>query len=234
MTRTRSFAAAVMLVALAVAPALAQTTEERVDRTIPFQASGTLRLKTFSGKVEIRGTEGNQVVIHAVRRAKPERLRDVRFAIRVDGATITIDANEHDDSRRNDNVVETDLEIQVPMHTRLDVTSFSAPVTVRQVESATELDTFSGDVLVEAATWPDGQALDVNTFSGDINLRVPGSARGQLAFNTFSGDLTSDLPLTISSGRGGRGRRNVQAALNGGGSSQLRLKTFSGDATLRQ
>ncbi len=224
-------ATAVLLTGLAVAPALAQQVEERVDRTIPFSPGGTLRLKTFSGRVEIRGTETGEVVIRAVRRAEADMLRDIRFDIKTSDDTITIDANEHGGRRRNENVVETDIEILVPARTRLDVKSFSAPVTVRQVEGRADLDTFSGRVVVEAATWPDGQELDVNTFSGDIELRLPASASGELTFNTFSGDLESDAPLTVSRVKG---RRNVQGSLNGGGASRMRLKTFSGDATLRQ
>ena len=231
MTLVRQLAAAALLAALAATPALAQKIEERVDRTIPFQPGGTLRLKTFSGTVEIHGTQGSEVVIHAVRRAERDKLREIRFDIQTDGSTITIDANDHDNRRDNDHVVEADIEIQVPMHTRLDVKSFSAPVTVRQVEGRAGLDTFSGKVVVEAATWPDGQELDVNTFSGDIALRIPGSARGELSFNTFSGDLTSDVPLALSHARG---RRNVLGTLNGGGSGRMRLKTFSGDATVRR
>jgi DUF4097 and DUF4098 domain-containing protein YvlB len=230
MTLARRLLIAVSFVGLTVAPALAQRVEERVDRTVPFQAGGTLRLKTFSGKVEIRGTSGTDVVIRAVRRGEPDKLRDIRFDIQASGSTITIDANAHDDRRENDNVVEADIEIEVPARTRLDVKSFSAPVTVRGVEGATELDTFSGEVLVEATAWPDGQELDVNTFSGAINVRMPSDVRGELAFNTFSGDLTSDVPLTLSSVKG---RRNVQATLNGGGAGRVRLKTFSGDASLR-
>ncbi len=224
-------ATAVLLTGLAVAPALAQQVEERVDRTVAFSPGGTLRLKTFSGKVEIRGTEADQVVIRAVRRAEPDRLKDIRFEIESTGTTITINANQHDGRRKNDNVIETDIEILVPTRTRLDVKSFSAPVTIRQVAGTAELDTFSGKVVVEAASWPDGQELDVKTFSGDIDLRLPADARGEVTFNSFSGELTSDAPLTFSRAKG---RRDVQGSLNGGGSGRLRLKTFSGDATLQQ
>ena len=230
MTLARRLVAAICLVGFTLTPALAQKVEERIDRTIPFQAGGTLRLKTFSGKVEVRGGPGNEVVIHAVRRAEPDKLRDIHFDIQTSGSTITIDANDHDSRRNNDNAVEADIEIQVPAGTRIDVKSFSAPVTVRGVEGATELDTFSGDVIVEAATWLDGQELDVNTFSGAISLRIPSDARGELTFNTFSGDLTSDVPLEMSRVKG---RRNVQATLNGGGAGRVRLKTFSGDASVR-
>ncbi|MEZ5292787.1 MAG: DUF4097 family beta strand repeat-containing protein [Vicinamibacterales bacterium] len=250
MSLTARLSTAVLVTCLGAAPALAQKVEERVDRTLPFQSGGTVRLKTFSGKVEIRGTDGDQVVVHAVRRAEADKLRDVTFDIRTEGSSIVIDANHRDSGwRRNDNVVEADIELQVPRRTTLDVTTFSAPVTVRGVEGRHDIGgfsstirvedavqglrvkTFSGDVIVAARSWPDGQDIDVNTFSGGIDLTVPPDARGSLAFNTFSGDLDSDLPIAVSRTRG---RRNVEGTLNGGGSSSVRLKTFSGDARVRR
>jgi DUF4097 and DUF4098 domain-containing protein YvlB len=231
MTLTLRASAAVLLVGLAASPVVAQTLEERVDRTIPFEPGGSVRLKTFSGKVEIRGSSADQVVIHAVRRGKADRLQAVTFDIQTRGSEIVIDANKHDADRDNDNVVETDILIDVPARTRLDVTSFSAPVTVRGMESRAHVGTFSGDVVLEIAAWPDGQDLDVKTFSGEIDVRVPGDARGTFEFNTFSGDLESDVPITLTRSRG---RREVEGTLNGGGSGRVRLKTFSGDARVRQ
>ena len=61
--------------ALAAAPVAAQTETERVDRTIPFTAQGTITLKNFSGDVRITGTSEGQVVIKAVRRPPPGRRR---------------------------------------------------------------------------------------------------------------------------------------------------------------
>lgn len=242
-------ALALTLAVAAAAPAAAQKVEERVDRTIPLQPGGTLRLKTFSGKVEIRGTEGGQVVVHAVRRAEADKLRDIRFDVRTEGSVVTINANERDSRRRDDNVVEADIEIQVPTRTALDLTTFSAPITVRGVDGRIEVGgfsstiriegarqgaqvkTFSGDVFLDAVAWPDGENLDVDTFSGDVDLRLPADARAQIAFNTFSGNLDSDAPITLSRARG---RRNIEGAMNGGGASRLRVKTFSGDARIRR
>ena len=249
MIRSARVSAALLLASLVASPAFAQKIEERVDRTIPFQPGGTLRLKTFSGKVDIRGVDGNQVVIHAIRRADAAKLRDIKFDIQTQGTTIVIEANDRDQRRREDNVVEADIEIQVPTRTTLDVKTFSAPVTIHGVDGHLELGgfsstirvegarqgaqvkTFSGDVFLDSAAWPDGQSLEVETFSGDVDLRLPSDTRAQVAFNTFSGDLNSDVPLTMS---WARGRRNIEGTLNGGGASRLRVKTFSGDARIRR
>ena len=201
---------------------------ETIDRTVPLPANGTLRLKTFSGRVKITGTSGDQVVIHAVRRASRDRLDDIKLDITTTGSTVEIDANHRIVERRNDNVVETDFDIQVPSRARLDIKTFSAPVTVIGVNGSQNIDGFSSDITIESHDLGDGSDIDVNTFSGDVRLRLPGSARGNLSFNSFSGSFESDLPVTLNSSS----RRNFRGSLNGGGSGDFRLKTFSGDVRI--
>ena len=221
---------------------------ETIDRTLSLQPGGTVRLKTFSGRVNITGGSGNQVVIKAVRRATRERLDEIKLEITQNGNVIDIDANHRMVERRNENVVETDFDIQVPSHVGLDLRTFSAPVTVATVTGDLEVEgfsgevrltgvsgplrvkTFSGGVDVAANDWRDGDNLTVNTFSGDVTLRLPASARGDLHFDSFSGSFNSDLPVTLSSSS----KRNFRGSLNGGGSSDLRLTTFSGDVTIRR
>ena len=53
----------------------------------------------------------------------------------------------------------------------------------------------------------DGNDLDVNTFSGDVRLRLPDSANGKIDFNSFSGRFESDLPVTLNSSATVDGRR---------------------------
>lgn len=220
-----------------VAPASAQRGRddraretETVDRTLTMPAGGTLRLKTFSGRVKITGTSGNQLIVHAIRRATRDRLEDIKLEITQSGSTTEIDANHRLVERRNDNVVETDFDIQVPSRTRLDVKTFSAPVTVINVSGSQNIDGFSSDIIIESSDWGDNSDLDVNTFSGDIRLRLPQNARGNIDFNSFSGAFESDLPVTLNSSS----RRNFRGALNGGGGGAFRLKTFSGDVTIRR
>ena len=231
-TRRATACMAVLAALVTIAtPAAAQSRqEETFDRTLTLQPGGTLRLRTFSGRVNIRGTDGSQVVIHAVRRARPERLRDITIEVTQSGNQIEVNANHQAVERDNDNVVETDFDIQVPSRTRLDINSFSAPVEVTNVAGAHRLKTFSGNIRLESGTWNDDDGLDADSFSGDVRLRLPGTARGAITFDSFSGRFDSDLPVTLQSSS----RRTFRGELNGGGSAVFRFKTFSGSAEIRR
>ncbi len=241
MTRPVTTTLALLFALVLAAPALAQRDRdddrargpretETVDRTVPFPANGTLRLKTFSGHVKITGTSGDQVIIHAVRRATRERLDDIKLEITTSGSTVEIDANHRVVERRNDNVVDTEFDIQVPARARLDIKTFSAPVTVTGVNGSQNIDGFSSSVTIESSDFGEGNNIDVNTFSGDVRLRLPASAKGNISFNSFSGSFESDLPVTLNSSS----KRNFRGSLNGGGGGDFRLKTFSGDVTIRR
>lgn len=249
MSRVSPFFALFFVMALA-APAAAQSDRdqdrdpgpretETVERTLSLASGGTVRLKTFSGRVNITGGSGNQVVVKAVRRASRQRLDEIKLEITQNGTVIEIDANHGFVERRNDNVVETDFDIQVPSQVTLDLRTFSAPVIVdgfssevrlTEVSGPVRVKTFSGNVNVQARSWNDGDDVNVNTFSGDVTLRLPDSARGDITFDSFSGRFDSDLAVTLSSSS----RRNFRGALNGGGNTDLRLKTFSGDVNIRR
>src|SRR5438552_13144168 len=97
--------------------AQAQDDTERVARTIKLDPGGTLRLKNFSGRVTIAGSDQPQVEIDAVRTAPRDRLKRVKLDIRTEGSTVVVEANHHDDSwfeRHRNNVVRTEFTIKVP------------------------------------------------------------------------------------------------------------------------
>ena len=191
------------------------------------------------------------MAIDAVRRGTRERLARVTLDIHADGSNVVvIDANHHerswlDFSGRN-NVVETDFDIRVPRRTNLDLSVFSAPVTVTGVEGShtahgfssrlqfedvagtVRAHTFSGAVSIRERSWQPDQTIDVDTFSGNVELRVPDGARGAVTFNSFSGHLDSNVPLTFRSSS----RRSVRAALGDGEGGSLRFKTFSGSVRI--
>jgi DUF4097 and DUF4098 domain-containing protein YvlB len=83
-------------------------------------------------------------------------------------------------------------------------------------------------VLIRAKSWEPNQAIEVDTFSGNVALHVPETARGSVSFNSFSGRLNSEMPLTLHSSS----RRRLRAELGGGGNGTLTFKTFSGSVKI--
>ena len=233
---------------------------EHVNRTIKMDVGGTLRLKSFSGRVTITAADRPEVVIDAVRRATRSRLDRIKLDIHTDGShVVVVDANRRErswyDFIGGDNVVETDFDIKVPRQTNLDLSVFSAPVSVDGVEGSHRVHgfssrlrlndvagsikahTFSGSVLIRAKSWEPNQMITVDTFSGNVELHVPESARGSVSFNSFSGRLNSEIPLTLHSSS----RRSLKAELgslraergdDGGNTGTLRFKTFSGSVRI--
>jgi len=231
--------------------AYAATETQTVDKTVAIPAGGTLKVRNFSGKVEITGTDRADVSLHAVRRASRERLDRIQLDVQADGDTVTIEANKRIGPKmENDNVVETDMTIEVPRQIKLDVDVFSSPVTVRGVAGGhNRVKTFSGEITLEGVTgqvdaetfsgaiqaspvkWAAADTLRFHTFSGDIGVRVPAEANASVEFDSFSGDLQSDLPLTFRN----KSKHNLKAELNsadGPNSAQLTLQTFSGDVRI--
>jgi hypothetical protein len=252
------FACAVLVAWWPIPMAATQSDTERVHRAVPLAPGGTLKLHNFSGNVVITGGDSREVVVDAVRRAPKDRLERIKLDVSASGSTVTIEANRREASWFNwtrSNVVETDLEVRVPRETTLEIDVFSSPVKVvgvggahrvgsfsgdvrlEGVSAAVKAKTFSGDISIELATAhrPD---LNLTTFSGDIDVRVPADVRAGVDFDSFSGDLTSDLPLTLNSKRGHRLLAQLNAGAQEGtgaaASSDVRLKTFSGDVRIRR
>ena len=224
---------AALLLALTASPALAgQKETETIDRTVPIGAEGNLKLKNFSGDIRITGTNGHEVVVHAVRRAKREQLDNIKLDISQSGTSVTIEANKRDPNWRekNDNVVETDFDIKVPFGTKLDLYSFSGRIDVTGVRASIDAETFSGDVMLDVTSASDLPELTGETFSGDIRIKVNTNASGKVEFNSFSGDVDSDVPIAMKSTR----KRNVSGDIGSGSGATLKFKTFSGDLKIQK
>jgi DUF4097 and DUF4098 domain-containing protein YvlB len=215
---------------LVLSPAAAragQRETETVDRSFPMGPGGELRLNNFSGKVVITGSNRGDVAIHAVRRATRERLQGIRLDIQAEGSRIKIEANKRDESwdRHNDNVVETDFEIEVPEDAILDINVFSSDVRITNVRGRQKVHTFSGAVTLRDAGGP----IDAETFSGDIDVELASNVSGRIDFDTFSGDLRSDRPMAYQSGN----RRGAHGEIGSGGANTFKFHTFSGDVHIK-
>jgi hypothetical protein len=228
MARIHAFALLGALALSTPAVAVAQSQEtERVDRTASIRAGGQLRIKNFSGKVTITGSRRSDVAIHAIRRATRDRLDNIKLEVTETGSGVTIEANRKADGwrERDNNVVETQLDIQVPEDVSLDIDVFSSDVRVTDVTGKQRLHTFSGGIDVTGATG----SVEAETFSGDIELTLGQGAGGRVDFESFSGSLRSDAGMVTRAS----GRRHVSGVIGTGGSNDYRFKTFSGNARIR-
>jgi DUF4097 and DUF4098 domain-containing protein YvlB len=228
----RILAASLFVLALASPAAAQQKETETVDRTVTIGERGRLNLKNFSGDVQITGTAGRDVVIHAVRNATRERLDNIKLDISTTSSSVSIDANKRADGwrDRNNNVVETDFEIKVPYGTKLDLDTFSGKLDVRGVTGSINAHTFSGSIDIDVASASQLPELTAETFSGNIAARVPATASGRVRFDSFSGGVRSDLPISMTSRRNRwGGGEDVDGSIGSGSGPTLRFKTFSGD-----
>jgi hypothetical protein len=255
----RNFAFGLLLAAIAAGTSLAAAYDEteHVTKTATLAAGGTLRLKNFSGHVTITAENRRDVAIDAVRRASRDRLDHIKLDVHNEGDVLVVDANHRDtawsDWFGRNNVVETDLDVKVPRKTNLDINVFSSPVAVHGVEgthkvhgfsSRLTLDdivgpvqahTFSGAVEIREASWQPRQSIDVDTFSGSVELHVPDSAKAAVSFNSFSGHLDSAMPLTFNSlNSRRRGSLTARLGADDGDAGSLRVKTFSGSVRINR
>lgn len=248
----RAIAVAFAIATLSAGVAAADT--EHVSRSFTLPATGgELQLNTFSGHVRITGGAGRQVTINATRSGSRDQLDAIKLNISQEGSTVVVEANQRERSwftwwgRRD--VVDTDFDITVPRQTAvalhvfssavdvsgvdgdLNVHTFSAPIQLADVAGPVTVHSFSGSIAIRARAFADDHPIAIDTFSGNVDLRVPDQAHAVADFRSFSGRLTSALPLLLRS----TSRRNTTAELEGPGpAGRIRVKTFSGNFTVER
>lgn len=179
-----------------------------IEVTVPRETQ--IDATTVSGPLAIRGTRG-PIEARSVSGEidvddvqGPMRLRTVSGDLRATGYAGQAEANS----------VSGDLRFERSRIKRPDIVSVS------------------GDVRVEGALIlpKDGDAEGrIKTVSGDVDLDLTEAAM-DLEFHTLSGDVTVDAPDARVEKRG---RREWQVKVGSGG-ARLRVKTVSGDLSIRR
>ena len=93
-----------------------------------------------------------------------------------------------------------------------------------------KLGTVSGDATISGGLAADGQ-LDINSMSGDIDLRLPTAISATIHATTFSGDLHSDFGTPKSSEHGPGSALDTSV---GSAHGTINVETFSGDLRIRK
>jgi len=111
------------------------------------------------------------------------------------------------------------------------VRTFSSTARLDDVAGSIRAKGFSGVFEIRSAGWRDRQTIDVETFSGRVELRLPESARASIDFESFSGRLDARVPIALG---GVTSRRRISGRIgsSGAGDGTVRVKTFSGNVTV--
>jgi DUF4097 and DUF4098 domain-containing protein YvlB len=111
---------------------------------------------------------------------------------------------------------------------RVTTTGGDIMLTEAKVQSV-GLETMNGDVLFSGVLADAGRS-SVSTHSGGVRLELPSDARAQVEMQSFSGRITSQLPLVLlprTSDKEHEGVRRLQLGREGG--AVLSISTFSGN-----
>ena len=168
---------------------------------------GNVVIETASGGVEAHDTEGNLDIDTGSGSVELARVRATD--LRVDTGSGSV---------RCDNVTADEIDI--------DTGSGGVDLGAATARSV-RVDVGSGSV--DVALSRDAKDVHVDTGSGSVTLRVPESIGADVDFSTGSGDIDSDLPITIQ----GRGRGSLKGRI-GDGTARITVSTGSGGIRIRK
>lgn len=115
----------------------------------------------------------------------------------------------------------------------LDANTVSGGVAVRRGRlKRFRSQSVSADLSYEGTFDPAGD-YRFNTHSGDVTVTIPGNGGAALDLETWSGNISSDFPLTLQPGEMSGRRRRMQFKVGTGG-ARLSAETFSGDIAIRR
>jgi len=112
----------------------------------------------------------------------------------------------------------------------IQVSSVSGGLRVEEVAcQRASLESVSGDIRYSGPIQPGGR-YQFKTHSGDIWLTVGSDTGFEVEAKTWSGEIQSQLPITVSELRKGRMLRGVY----GDGSAYIMASSFSGDVSIQK
>lgn len=242
---------------VAAAPAFAVQIEERFDRTYDLGAGGSIAVANVNGSVQVEAWDRDEVRVEAVKKVKSgsrskaeDVMGKVEVAVEQRGSHLEIDTKvpRNGDSGfldwlvGNDSSAQVTYQIHVPRSTDVEVDTVNGKVRITGVAGRVEANTTNGGIEmadlrgsvqagttnggidVELTEVADGRDMRLSTTNGGISLRLPRDVRASVDADTTNGGIDIDgLRADVRS----RGRRHVDADLNGGG-PEIRLTTTNG------
>ncbi len=187
---------------------------EEIDRTLDAAPDGQVHVSNIAGSVTVRGWSRDQVHITGELGRNVEELIFERS-----GDKVTIKVKVPKKSGRG---IDSDLHIEVPQGSSLDIGTVSADIDVIDVLGHQKLNTVSGDIDTQSV------AADVSAqaVSGDIEI----NGQGQDA-DTNANSVSGDVLLVRLAGTASAETVSGDVSIDAGTFGRLKLNTVNGDIT---
>ncbi len=150
---------------------------EEVNRTVDAAADGLVEVSNIAGSVTISGWNRSVVEVTGTLGRNVEEL-----IVERDGDKVRIKVKVPRNSGRS---IDSDLHINVPKKSSIDVGTVSADIDVTDVAGTQSLHTVSGDITTEYV----GGRMRAESVSGDVEVSG-NNADGDVTATTVSGDVT--------------------------------------------
>ena len=185
---------------------------EDVDRTVDASADGHVDVSNISGSVKVTGWSRNSVKVTGTLGRNVEEL-----IVERNGDKVLIKVKV---PKRGGRGIDSDLRINVPQNSSIDIGTVSADIDVIDVTGEQGLHTVSGDVNTEHT----GADIRAESVSGDVEV-TGDHADGEVSASSVSGDiglfrLAGDVEAESVSG---------DVAVEGGSFDRVSLETVTGE-----
>ncbi|HKI73100.1 MAG TPA: DUF4097 family beta strand repeat-containing protein [Pseudomonadales bacterium] len=164
------------LVLLAVS-GQALAARQKVDESKAATADGFVKIVIVRGHLRVEGWDKNSIHVSGL---LDDQTREFVFNVDKDYSTIEVRLPEGRSGWWNN--TGSDLVVQVPRNSRLEVSVVSTDTDIRDIQGGVNAGTVSGDLTVEKV----GNKADLTTVSGDIQLR---DASGRISAKSVSGNV---------------------------------------------
>ena len=170
--------------------------------------SGALNLDTGSGNVTVDGADGGVNIDTGSGSVNVSSVTGPDLNVDSGSGSVTIDGVDTPD---------------------ISIDTGSGNVAILGAQTGrVSVDTGSGDVRV--VTVSGNASFNVDTGSGNVTIAVPDGYDGSVSFETGSGIMNTDLPLTLIR----KDDDEIQGRIGAGGSASIEVETGSGNIRLER
>jgi DUF4097 and DUF4098 domain-containing protein YvlB len=194
-----------ILLALAGGPASAQST---VDQRRAAEPDGLVEIENPAGSIHVLGWDKNEVVVTGALGARAEGLEFRGGAHRT---TISVE------TEGNPHSVKSDLKIQVPLNSRLEIEGFAATIRIEGVNGPVTAETVNGTITMKGGS----KEVDLQSVNGSVEVASP-------ATRVHAEAVNGSVTVREASGEVDASTVNGTLTVIGGTFTRARLETVSG------